>query len=198
MRSSDRPFSYLRFEFIVDLLILATAALLWVITAKGQPAGPPTTTNVTAPELVGGPWLNTPDGNPISLASRRGKVTIVHFWTFGCINCQHNLPSYARWHKQFADKGVALIGVHTPETEEERVKANVIRRVKQLGIEYPVLLDQDETNWRRWKQRYWPTVYLIDKKGRVCFQWIGELNYENSGGEARMAELVEELLKEPS
>lgn len=198
MRSRGLTLNYLVFELIVDLLTFGIAVLLWVTTANGQPASQPTAMNVAAPELVGGPWLNTPDGNPITLASRRGQVTILHFWTFGCINCQHNLPSYGRWHKQFANKGVVLIGVHTPETEEEHIKANVVRRVKQLDIEYPVLLDREEMNWRRWRQRYWPTVYLIDKTGRIRFQWIGELNYGSSNGEARMAELVEQLLKEPS
>jgi thiol-disulfide isomerase/thioredoxin len=197
MRARGWTLNYLFFELIIDLLSLATATLLFVITVKGQPASQPIIMNVAAPELVGGPWLNTPDSNPIPLDSRRGKVTIVHFWTFGCINCKHNLPSYARWQKQFAEKGIVLIGVHTPETEEEHVTANVIRRVKQLGIEYPVLLDQEGTNWRRWQQRFWPTVYLIDKKGRIRFQWIGELNYGKGDGEATMAEFVEELLKEP-
>ena len=198
MRSRGWTLNYLLLELIVDLLTLGIAALIWVNTAHGQSPAQPMAMNVAAPELLGGPWLNTPGGNPLSLASLRGQVTILHFWTFGCINCQHNLPAYTRWHKRFAHKGVVIIGVHTPETAEEHVKANVVQRVKQLGIEYPILLDQEETNWRRWKQRYWPTIYLIDKKGRIRFQWIGELNQGNGGGESRMVELVEELLKEPS
>jgi len=154
--------------------------------------------NVAAPELVGGNWLNTPDGSPIPLASRRGQVTILHFWTFGCINCENNLPAYARWHKQFANEGVVLIWVHTPETEAERIKANVIQRVRELAVEYPVLLDQDNVNWKRWHQQYWPTVYLIDKAGRIRFRWIGELNNGSSSGEARMAERVKQPLRESS
>ena len=86
--------------------------------------------------------------------------------------------------------------MHTPETASERVAANVERRVKELGIAYPVLLDQQGTNWARWGQHWWPTVYLIDKRGNVRYRWEGELEYKNAGGEAKMARLVNELLKE--
>jgi hypothetical protein len=76
------------------------------------------------------------------------------------------------------------------------VPANVVKRVKELGITYPVFLDQQGVNWQRWGQHYWPTVYLIDKKGRVRYRWEGELEYNHAGGEAKMARLVNELLKE--
>jgi thiol-disulfide isomerase/thioredoxin len=151
---------------------------------------------VPAPELVGGPWLNTPDNKPIKLADRKGKVTIVEFWTFGCINCQRNLPAYARWHKKYADKGVAIIGVHTPETESEKVWDNVQKKVKELGITYPVLFDLKSENWKNWKQHFWPTVYLIDKKGRVRYGWEGELDWKGAGGEAKMAARIDLLLDE--
>jgi len=88
------------------------------------------------------------------------------------------------------------VGVHTPETPAERVTANVVRRVKQIGITYPVLLDTQGTNWQRWGQQYWPTVYLIDKHGRVRYRWVGELEYNHAGGEAQMAGLIQGLLKE--
>jgi alkyl hydroperoxide reductase subunit AhpC len=181
------------------VLILSLAGLLIppTKTLKSESLEQPTPLNHTAPELVGGPWLNTPGDQPVSLASRRGKVTIVHFWTYGCYNCQNNLAAYARWYQQFAGRDVVIVGIHTPETSSERVGANVFRHVKDFKIEYPVLFDQSETNWRRWQQRYWPTVYLIDRKGKVRFRWIGELNYGGKQGEARMAKLVEDLLREP-
>jgi thiol-disulfide isomerase/thioredoxin len=152
---------------------------------------------VLAPELTGDSWLNLPKGSTLSLASRKGKVTIVHFWTFGCINCKRNLPAYDRWWKRFADKGVVVIGIHTPETEAERDPANVAKRVKELGIAYPVLLDSDHRNWNRWQQRIWPAIYLIDKQGRVRYLWEGELEYQNAGGEAKMTRLIVELLRGP-
>jgi peptide-methionine (R)-S-oxide reductase len=157
----------------------------------------PGASKLVAPELVGTSWLNTPAGKPLSLASRRGKVTIVEFWTYGCSNCRANLPAYARWHKKFADKGVAVIGIHTPETPGERDPKSVARQVKALGITYPVLLDANRENWNRWKQQYWPTVYVLDKSGRVRTKWEGELAYGGRNGEAKIAALVEDLLKEP-
>jgi len=190
-------------------LVLLTAGALTLITGvsiikglssillAGAARTQPITMNAPAPELVGGAWLNTPNGASIALAARRGKVTIVQFWTFSCYNCLNNLPSYARWHRQFAGRDVALIGIHTPETAKERVAANVIRRVKELAIEYPILMDQQHTNWDRWDQRFWPTVYLIDKQGRLRYRWEGELEYNKAGGEATMAALVEKLLAEP-
>ena len=186
-----------RRERLVLILTLAGLLIPLTKTPKSETLEQPIPLNLPAPELVGGPWLNTVGNEPISLASRRGKVTIVHFWTYGCYNCQNNLAAYARWYQQFAGRDVVIVGIHTPETSSERVGANVVRHVKDFKIEYPVLLDQSETNWRRWQQRYWPTVYLIDRKGKVRFRWIGELNYGGKQGEARMAKLVEDLLREP-
>lgn len=89
-----------------------------------------------------------------------------------------------------------LIGVHTPETDEEKRESNVARHVKKLGITYPVLLDAKAENWSRWGQQYWPTVYLIDRRGHVRYRWAGELEYQGAGGEAIMAKHIEELLNE--
>jgi hypothetical protein len=91
---------------------------------------------------------------------------------------------------------VAIIGVHTPETPWERNTANVSREIRRLGITYPVLLDPQGENWNRWGQHYWPTVYLLDKHGRVRYRWVGELEYAHAGGEAAMARLVSQLLRE--
>src|ERR1035438_9497116 len=112
-----------------------------------------------APELTGDSWLNVPKGTRLSLASRKGKVTIVHFWTFACINCKRNLAVYDRWWRRFAQNGVVVIGIHTPETHAERDPANVAKKVKELGIAYPVLLDAGHQNWNRWQQSMWPAIY---------------------------------------
>lgn len=175
-------------------LILA-AALLAVTRAPA--AQQPAALNVAAPEFTAGQWLNTPKGRPIPLASRRGKVTVVEFWTFGCINCRHNLPIYDRWHRRFAESDVAVIGIHTPETEPERDSLNVSRKVQEFGIEYPVLIDSQLMNWERWHQRYWPAVYLIDKRGRIRYRWEGEMTYGGVPGEALMTRLITQLLEEP-
>lgn len=144
-----------------------------------------------APELVGKTWFNT-GGKPITLASREGKVTIVEFWTFSCYNCRNNLPAYARWQKKFAAQGVEVIGVHTPETDYERDPKNVEKFLRDQNITYPIVTDEDHRNWNRWNQQYWPTVYLIDKAGRVRHRHIGELQ----GDEAQVTKYVETLLKE--
>jgi thiol-disulfide isomerase/thioredoxin len=153
--------------------------------------------DLPAPPLVGTQWLNTTNKKPIVLDSRKGKVTIVHFWTFGCINCKRNLPAYARWEKKFSKKGVTIIGVHTPETDEEKITENVVREVKQIGINYPVLIDEKGKNWSNWEQQYWPTVYLLDKRGHVRAYWVGELEWNRAGGEAIMTRKIEQLLREP-
>jgi thiol-disulfide isomerase/thioredoxin len=175
----------------VALGLLSSAA---VPRLAGQSSRPPG--GFVARELTGDTWLNLPKGSQLSLASRKGKVTILHFWTFGCINCKRNLSAYARWQKRFASKGVVVIGVHTPETEGERNLTNVVRKVKELGISYPVLVDAEKQNWRRWEQAVWPAIYLIDKHGRVRYMWEGELEYQGAGGEAKMTRLIEDLLRE--
>jgi len=179
----------------VKAFLLCSFALL-AHAGAGLSGAQPNRVNTAAPELLGSHWLNTPKGKPVTLASRRGKVTVIEFWTFGCINCRHNLPAYAHWQQQFSNRDVVIVGVHTPETDYERDPANVVRQVKQLGISYPVLLDTDGANWKRWHQRYWPVVYLVDSLGRIRYAWEGELNYGGASGEAQMAQLIEELLME--
>ncbi|MBW3635816.1 MAG: redoxin domain-containing protein [Armatimonadetes bacterium] len=149
---------------------------------------------VAAPELVGKRWFNTPQGKPLTLAARRGKVTVVQFWTFGCSNCRVNLPAYARWQKKFAPQGVEVIGVHTPEADYERDPKNVEKFLREQNITYPIVTDEGSDNWRRWNQQYWPTVYLVDKAGRVRFRHIGELR----GDEAQVTRYIERLTKEPA
>jgi peroxiredoxin len=165
------------------------------LAAAGH-SGPIQTGGVPAPELVGNAWLNLTNGGRLSLASRRGKVTVVHFWTFDCTNCKHNLPCYRQWRRRFAAQGLEVIGIHTPETAAERDPANVAKKVKELAIDYPVLLDPDGVNWNRWQQRCWPAIYLLDKQGRVRYCWEGELEYQGAGGTGKMTDLIESLLRE--
>ena len=184
----------------------APALLLALLAGLGAPALAATAVpggasssapkGAPAPELVGDSWFNLPQGTRLNFASRRGKVTIVHFWTYGCINCRRNLPIYDRWQQRYAAKGVLVIGIHTPETDAESKPANVAKKVKELGITYPVLVDSRRYNWNRWQQRIWPSIYLVDKQGRVKYVWEGELEYQGAGGEAKMTRLVETLLSE--
>ena len=151
-------------------------------------------THMKAPELTGSKWVNA--SAPISLSGRLGKITVVHFWTFGCINCKHNQPAYKRLQQRFVGKDVELIGIHTPETDYEKVEKNVRSEIARQKITYPVLIDTAGKNWSRWGVQAWPCVYVIDKKGIVRQKWEGELNWEGQHGDEQVAQLVEKLLKE--
>ncbi len=173
--------------------LLATRSARTAAQSVDRPV--PVAFDLAAPKLTGGTsdWLNT---GGKKLEFNKGAVYIVEFWTFGCINCQRNLPAYTRWQKRFGKQDVVIIGVHTPETDDEKKSENVIKRVKELGITYPVLLDQNGENWNRWEQQVWPTVYLIDKRGHARFRWVGELDWKHAGGEETMARRIDMLLKE--
>ncbi len=129
-----------------------------------------------APEMLDTQWLNT-DGKALQLANLRGKVVIVEFWTFGCINCYHTLPAMKDWYAKYHDKGLVQIGVHFPEFGYEREVDNVSAFLKKEGIEYPVSIDNDGATWRAYNQIYWPTMYLLDKRGHIRYRAIGEHDY---------------------
>jgi alkyl hydroperoxide reductase subunit AhpC len=148
--------------------------------------------NKPAPELVGTSWLNVTQ--PVTLASRRGKVTVVEFWTADCINCKRNFPTYASWSRDFQRDGVQVLSIHTPETKWEAASSFVRRRTKEYKITYPVLIDSSYSNWNLWHQDSWPTVYLIDKKGIIRYQWVGELDADGAGGTRQMTQLINRLV----
>lgn len=141
-----------------------------------------------APELHDGLWLNT--DTPLKLADLRGKVVLLEMWTFDCINCIHVVPSLIDWHEIYGDEGLVIIGNHYPEFSYEADFANLEAAVERLGIEYPVLQDNDRQTWAAYNNRYWPTIYLIDKWGNIRYKHIGE------GAYAQTNEAIQELLKE--
>ncbi len=131
-----------------------------------------------APEFRGlKDWQNTPDGRALSLTGLRGKVVIVDFWTYSCINCLRTLPHLKAWDKAYRRAGLTIVGVHAPEFAFERVPSNVRSAVKRLGVRYPVALDNDFATWRAYSNDYWPAKYLIDKTGRVRYTHFGEGAY---------------------
>lgn len=138
-------------------------------------------------------WINS---EPLDRTKLAGKVTAVHFWAFGCINCVHNLPHYQAWQERYADKGLVIVGFHTPEAEAERVVESVRAKVAANEIRYPVAIDGAAKNWNAWSNRWWPTVYLIDKRGFVRDWWYGELNWQGAKGEEYLRQRIEELLAE--
>jgi len=128
------------------------------------------------PSLAGAvQWLNSPELNAEAL---RGKVVLVDFWTYDCINCQHTLPYVKQWAERYGKEGLVVIGVHTPEYPFERVLANVRQQVAQLGITYPVAVDNDYALWRNFNNQYWPAHYLIDANGQVRYSHFGEGAYD--------------------
>lgn len=132
----------------------------------------------TVPNLKGAvQWLNS---EPLNMAQLKGKVVLVNFWTFGCINCLHTLPHVKDWAAKYADQGLVVIGVHSPEFAYEKDRDNVKAAVADLGITFPVALDNDFTIWRQFNNRYWPAQYLIDANGQVRFHHFGEGAYDQS------------------
>lgn len=131
-----------------------------------------------APEFVDTQhWFNTPDDRPLKLSSMRGHVVLVDFWTYSCINCIRTLPYLESWYEKYKHDGFTIVGVHTPEFPFEHSAANVEAAVKQDGIHYPVVQDNDYATWEAYENQYWPAEYLIDAEGRIRLVDFGEGDY---------------------
>lgn len=141
-----------------------------------------------APEIIpGGVWFNS---DPLTLAQLRGKVIVIDFWTYSCINCQRTLPYLRQWYEKYKDKGLVIIGVHSPEFEFEKNEKNVAAAIKDFQLTYPIVQDNDFATWRAYNNRYWPAKYFIDKEGYVRYKHFGEGAYDES------EKVIQELLKE--
>ena len=132
-------------------------------------------TNV-APDFVGiSNWLNS---GPLRMSDLRGKVVLVDFWTYGCVNCVNTLPHVTQLYEKYKDKGLVIVGVHTPEFPFERSAGNVQVAIKRHGINYPVAQDNDSATWNAYRNQYWPAQYIVDQRGNIVFQHAGEGQYE--------------------
>ena len=141
---------------------------------------------MNAPELIpGGKWFNS---QPLTMQSLRGKVVLVDFWTYTCINCIRTLPYLKAWHDKYADKGLVIIGVHTPEFEFEKNPDNVAKAISDFGIKYPVMQDNDYATWNAYSNHYWPAEYLIDAQGKIRHSHFGEGDYDET------EKVIQELL----
>ena len=125
-------------------------------------------------------WLNTPGGKPLTMAGLRGKVVLVDFWTYSCINCQRTLPHVEAWYSRYAKDGFVVVGVHTPEFGFEHVVSNVIAQSAALGVHYPVAVDDNYATWNAYDNEYWPADYLIDAQGNVRHVAFGEGDYSTT------------------
>src|SRR3954453_2012813 len=125
-------------------------------------------------------WFNTPGGRPLTMAGLRGKVVLIDFWTYTCINCIRTLPYLKAWDAKYRDKGLVIVGVHTPEFPFERDASNVESAIAQQGLKYPVVQDNDRRTWDAFGNQYWPAEYLIDTKGEVRHVHFGEGEYDRT------------------
>lgn len=143
-----------------------------------------------APEFQGiDTWLNS---QPLTASDLRGKVVLVDFWTYTCINCLNHLPYVQEWNEKYKDKGLVVVGVHTPEFAFEKSTRNVQDAIQRLKIRYAVAQDNGYATWKAFNNQYWPAVYLIDKQGKIVYSHFGEGSY----GETEKK--IQALLAEPA
>lgn len=135
-----------------------------------------------APEFIGiTKWLNLPTGREsTTMRELHGKVVLIDFWTYTCINCVRTLPHVTGWYEKYKNKGLVVVGVHTPEFEFEKNTQNVLNAIKQHKINYPVAQDNDYATWNAYNNHYWPAKYLIDTRGNIRFIHFGEGQYEET------------------
>lgn len=162
--------------------ILLISAISWPsgVGAKGEAR--------SAPDFVGiSQWLNS---GPLSIGTLRGKVVLVDFWTYGCINCLRALPHVTSLYGRYKAKGLVIVGVHTPEFPFEKNTANVQGAIQRHGITYPVAQDNAFATWNAYGNEYWPAQYIIDRSGKIVFSHAGEGQYDTI--EATIRKLLEE------
>ena len=140
-----------------------------------------------APDITNETWRNSA---PFRMADLRGKVVMVEFWTFGCYNCRNVEPCMKQWHQEYSDKGLVVIGVHSPEFSYERNFAKVKHYIQEHDIRFPIPINNDCSTWNRYGNRYWPAMYLIDKQGVIRHVQIGEGRYQETEG------MIQSLLAE--
>lgn len=199
-------------HFLRNALILcaagAAAAASWTapvgasaapVATAGAPtmAAPDSETSVLpgrrAPKFIGSDWLNS---RPLKRADLAGKVVLVEFWAFECVNCRRTVPAMKRLYGMFAPgKDVVIVGVHTPELEQERDRRAVQRAIDTLQLPYPVLLDNYMSNWNAFENQYWPALYVIDRHGTIKLLHIGELHEETEAWRSVVA-LIETLRRQ--
>ena len=146
-----------------------------------------------APRLDVNTWINSSPVKPMEL---RGGATVVHFYASGCGNCVRTLPYLNDWHKRFAAEGLRIIGIHRPETEQERDVDRVRYKAAEAEMAYPIGVDNDSLTWNAWANRVWPSIYLIDKDGYIRYWWYGELNWQGAESEVFLRSKIRELIAE--
>lgn len=168
-------------------LVLFACAMTTMVGVAVQ-AAPKDMVGSPIPSITSPVWINA---EPKLSSELKGKAVLVEFWTFGCYNCRNVEPYVKKWHELYSTKGLVVIGVHTPEFDYEKDLANVQRYVREKGIRHAIAIDNDFVIWNSFGNRYWPALYLIDKKGVVRYTHIGEGGYRETENRIRV------LLAEP-
>ncbi len=168
--------------FTKMLSIAALALMASTLPGRSDDAGSAAATiritesKSAAPEFTGlSNWQNS---GPLTIASLRGKVVMVNFWTYGCVNCVNTLPHVKQLYAKYKDKGLVIVGIHTPEFPFERSASNVQAALKRHGITYPVAQDNNSATWSAYSNQYWPAQYIVDQSGRIVYSHAGEGAYE--------------------
>ena len=159
-----------RRTFLASLLALSAGQVPGIASAA-----PSLHDHGNAPEFSGiDQWLNSP---PLTMAGLRGKVVLIDFWTYACINCLRTLPHINRWAATYRDQGLVVVGVHTPEFPFERSTSNLQTAMKRFGVKHPVAQDNSYRTWKAYDNKYWPATYLVDANGRIQYRHFGEGEY---------------------
>ena len=184
---------YLRIPLLVLALILIGGAILFLQRTSSTPEEATVgQEDSDTPALIGlADWINS---EPVTLRSLQGKVVLLDFWTYTCINCLRTVPYLQGWYEAYADDGLVILGIHSPEFNFEKKLENVGMAVADLGVTWPVALDNDRATWRAFKVRGWPTKIILDREGNVQFQQAGEGGY--SAWEERIRSLLAEGVPE--
>jgi thiol-disulfide isomerase/thioredoxin len=178
---------------LAAVAVIIVAAVLVTVIRMPAPAAVaadqvfPVSQRQEAPEFTGiDGWLNS---TPLTLADLRGKVVLIDFWTFSCVNCVRTIPHLQALYSDYKDRGLVIVGVHSPEFDFEKVPANVAAAVKRLGVTWPVAIDSQMATWNAYQNEYWPAEYLLDQQGRVAYTSIGEGDYAQTA--AAVAQLLD-------
>ncbi len=176
---------------ITSTLAVIALALPLTQAARGgvvrQPLAAPEFTHISADE-----WLNSA---PLKLADLRGKVVLVDFWTFDCWNCYRSFPWLKAMETRLADKGLQVIGVHSPEFDREKIPENIKKKVAEFGLKHPIMIDNDFSYWKAMANRYWPAYYVIDKNGLLRAAFVGETHAGDDQAK-KIEKILNELLAE--
>jgi thiol-disulfide isomerase/thioredoxin len=195
---NTNTFKILAFGLLLSSTLIAVVAAQNAKPPTAKPA-PVTATKAQgnfklAPDFIaGGQWFNS---KPLTIKELRGKVTIVNIWVYSCINCHNSLPTLQSWYKKYKDQGLEIVGVHTPEFESDKPAANVLASLKETGVTWPVVQDNDSATWSAYNNRFWPAFYLVDKSGNIRKVHAGELSDRYPAAIPGLEKTIQELIAE--